>query len=78
MTEIDINGWSVEQDQDRTILLTSPGGELVANRDEGEKPKQTWFIDLELQGQEPKSWQVQVDSKEELFTQTLPEILSER
>ena len=75
MIEIDVDGWSVEQDRKNSILLTSAEGEVVANRSSQEGHMQTWYIEANLVEQKPKSWKVTVENRQELATQKLPEIL---
>lgn len=75
MTEMDINGWSVKRDREDSIILTSDGREVFANRSSQESTVQTWFVNADLPGQEPKSWKVTVESRRELIMQRLPEIL---
>jgi hypothetical protein len=78
MSEDNLNGWSVEQNHNRSIVLTSSEGEMSVNRSEGEKSKQTWYVDFKPQNREPESWKVQVENRDELLTQALPRIINER
>jgi hypothetical protein len=78
MSESNIDGWTIEKEQEDSILLTSPSGEIAANRWKVEGAEQTWIIDVELEHREPMSWEVQVQSRGDLLTRSIPELLNER
>jgi hypothetical protein len=78
MRESNIDGWVIEREREDSILLTSSSGEIAANRWKTEGPEQTWIVDLETEHQEPMSWEVQVRSKADLLSRSLPELLNKR
>ena len=78
MSESNIDRWTVEGEREDSISLTSPSGEIAANRWKTEGPEQTWIVDVELEYQEPMSWEFRVQSREELLARSLSELLDER
>lgn len=75
MTEIDVDGWSVEQDREDSIILTSAKGEVSVNRSTQEDEMEIWYVEANVVEQEPKSWKVTVENRQELTTQKIPDIL---
>ena len=75
MTEIDVDGWSIEQDREDSITLTSAKGEVSANRSSQEDHMEVWYVEATLVEGEPKSWKVTVENRQELVGHRLPNIL---
>lgn len=75
MTEVDVDEWSVEQDREDSIILTSAKGEVSINYSTQENQMEIWHVDATLAEGEPKSWKVTVDDRQELVAHRLPNIL---
>lgn len=77
MSEIDIDGWSMELEGERSVMLTSREGEIVANRGEDEGSTQVWFVCAKLEGYESMSWKVNAQDKDDLINRSIPKIIEE-
>lgn len=78
MGDIGVDNWTVDKESEQCFKLSSPEGTVVAKQVEDDESLQTWFVDTNLEGIEPKSWQVQVEEKSEIVDRLIPEILTER
>ena len=77
MSENNASGWSVKQEGERSIVLTSSEGEIRADHWEDKGSIQIWFVRFNLEGHEPVSWKVKTEDKDDLIDRSIPEILEQ-
>ena len=77
MSDDPLHRWSVEENSEWSIRFSSTVGEIAANRRvvDSEYGNETWFVEILLTNEDPESWKITVESKEELLDERIPSLL---
>lgn len=76
LNDVNIEGWSIERDEEKSIELTSKFGNVSVHLAEKRDGWEIWHIDAELTQQGSQSWKIAIESRSELINNILPDILT--